>query len=307
MKIIRIVLLMAAAVSSGSCRHKAPPEPPLATPSVTLSVDRAPLGSPIDVTYRFDVAPDAPPFAEDYHVFVGIVNGDQELMWTDDHDPPIPTKQWKPGQHIEYVRTVFIPEYPYIGDASFHMGLYSLRTQKRLPLAGQDTGQRAYIVAKLQLLPQTDSILTILKEGWNGPETPLNTPESKIEWHWTKRKEATLVFKNPKKDSLFYVDLDFILPPFKRGQDGASNPFPDGQHVQVRLGDQVVDEFKLKTDDRLLRKIPLTAAQLGSQDMAELTLGVDKTFVPALLPGVASTDPRELGIRVFHTYIELKK
>ncbi len=210
MRNIRIVLLMAAAVSSGNCRHKAPPEPPLATPSVTLSVDRAPLGSPIDVTYRFDVAPDAPPFAEDYHVFVGIVNADQELMWTDDHDPPIPTKQWKPGQHIEYVRTVFIPEYPYIGDASFHMGLYSLKTQKRLPLTGQDTGQRAYIVAKLQLLPQTDSILTILKEGWNGPETPLNNPESKIEWHWTKRKEATLVFKNPKKDCLFYLDLDFI-------------------------------------------------------------------------------------------------
>ena len=302
MKIIRIVLLSAAAASLGSCRQKAPPEPPLATPSVTLSLDRAPLGSPIDVTYRFDVAPDAPPFTEDYHVFVGVVNGDGELMWTDDHDPPIPTKQWKPGQHIEYVRTVFIPEYPYIGDASFHMGLYSLRTQKRLPLAGQDTGQRAYIVAKLQLLPQTDSILTTLKEGWNGPETPSNNPESHIEWHWTKRKEATLIFKNPKKDCLFYLDLD-----------NPSHTFPEGQHVQVRLGNQVGDEFQLEpAKDRLLRKVPLTAAQLGSQDIAELTLAVDKTFVPALVPpsdrkDPPSSDPRELGIRVFHTYVDLKK
>jgi hypothetical protein len=306
MRIIWIVLLMAAAASLGGCRHKAPPEPPLATPSVTLSVDKAPLGSPVDVTYRFDVAPNAPPFAEDYLVFVGVVDGDQELMWTDDHDPPVPTTQWKPGQHIEYVRTVFIPIYPYIGDASFHMGLYSRTTQKRLPLAGQDTGQRAYIVAKLQLLPQTESILTTPKEGWHGPETPVNN-QPHVEWQWTKKKQATLGFKNPKKDSLFYLDLDFVLPPFERRQDGASNPFPEGQHVQVRLGDQVVDEFTVEANHRLLRKIPLTVAQLGSQDMAELTLAVQKTFVPALLPGAASTDPRELGVRVFHTYVEAKK
>jgi hypothetical protein len=307
MRIIRIVLLTAAAASFGSCRHKAPPEPALATPSVTLSLDRAPLGSPIEVTYRFDVAPDAPPFAEDYIVFVGVVDGDQELMWTDDHDPPVPTRQWKPGQRIEYVRTVFIPVYPYIGDASFHMGLYSRKTQKRLPLAGQDTGQRAYNVAKLQLLPQTESILTTPKEGWHGPENPPNNPAPHVEWQWTKKKQATLAFKNPKKDSVFYLDLDFVLPPIAQHQAGAINPFPEGQHVLVRLGDQIVDDFKVETDHRLLRKIPLTAAQLGSQDMAEVALVVDKTFVPALLPGATSADPRELGIRVFHTYVEPKK
>jgi hypothetical protein len=77
--------------------------------------------------------------------------------------------------------------------------------------------------------------------------------------------------------------------------------------VQVRLGAQVVDEFQLEPDaHRLLRKVPLTAAQLGSQDMVELTLEVDKTFVPALVPALTSKDPRELGIRVFHTYIEPK-
>jgi hypothetical protein len=301
MKTIRIVLLAAAAASLGSCRHKAPPEPAMATPSVTLSQDKAPLGSPIEVTYRFDVASDAPAFAEDYRVFVGVVDADQELMWTDDHDPPVPTKQWKPGQRIEYVRTVFIPVYPYIGDASFHMGLYSSTTQKRLPLAGQDAGQRAYTVAKLQLLPQTESVLTTPKEGWNGPETPPN--DSKTEWQWTKKKQATLVFKNPKRDSLFYLDLDFVLPPFDRRPD----VFPDGQHVQVRLGDKVVDEFKLAPGLRLLRKIPLTAVQMGSQDIAELTLEVERTFVPALLPGSSSKDPRELGVRVFHTYIEQTK
>jgi hypothetical protein len=291
---IRIVLLAAAATPLVSCRHKAP-EAPLATPSVTLAQEKAPLGSPIEVTYRFEVAPDAPAFAEDYRVFVGVVDADRELMWTDDHDPPVPTKEWKPGQRIEYVRTVFIPVYPYIGEATFHMGLYSPTTQKRLPLGGQDTGQRSYSVAKLQLLPQTESVLTTPKEGWHGPETPPN--DARTEWQWTKKKQATLQFKNPKRDSLFYLDVD-----------NPSHAFPDGQHVQVRVGEQVLDEFVLPSDGRrLLRKVPLTAAQLGSQDMAELTLEVDKTFVPALVPASTSKDPRELGIRVFHTYIEPKK
>jgi len=305
MKIIRIVLVAAAAASLGGCRHKAPPEPAVATPYATLSHDKAPLGSPIEVTYRFDVAPGAPAFAEDYRVFVGVVDADQELMWTDDHDPSIPTKQWKPGQRIEYVRTVFIPVYPYIGDASFHMGLYSPTTRKRLTLTGQDAGQRAYTVAKLQLLPQTESVLTAPKEGWHGPESPVN--DTKIEWQWTKRKQATLDFKNPLKDCLLYLDLDFVLPSFERRQDNPSNSLLEGQHVQVKLGDSVVDDFKVEPAQRLLRRIPLTAAKLGSQDTAELTIEVDRTFVPAQLPGSTSKDPRELGIRVFHTYIEPTK
>jgi len=38
--------------------------------------------------------------------------------------------------------------------------------------------------------------------------------------------------------------------------------------------------------------------------MAELHITVDKTFVPALLNAAASKDPRELGVRVFHAYID---
>jgi hypothetical protein len=307
MKIITIVFLAAAAASIGGCRHKAAPEPSVATPSIMLGHDRATLGSPIEITYRFEVAPDAPAFTEDYRVFVHVVDTDQELMWTEDHDPPVPTTQWKRGQRIEYTRTVFVPQYPpFIGDASVHMGLYSLATQKRLPLAGQDAGQRAYIVAKLQQLPQTENVLTTPNEGWHGPESPPNN--TRVDWQWTKKKQATLDFKNPMKDCVFYLDLD-----------NSSNAFPEGQRVQVKLGAEVVDEFALLPDlpatarypvesgHRLLRKIPLTATQLGSQNTVELTLEVDKTFVPALMPASTSKDTRELGIRVFHTFIEPKK
>ncbi len=166
--------------------------------------------------------------------------------------PPIPTTQWKPGQTIEYTRTVFVPVYPYIGEAAIHMGLYSPTTQKRVTLSGTDAGQNAYTVAKLQLLPQSENVFIVLKDGWHGPETPPN--DAHIEWQWTRKKRATLAFRNPKKDSEFYLDVD-----------NPSGTFPEGQHVQVKMADQVLDDFVLTAAAGVLRRIPLTvgAARIG--------------------------------------------
>jgi hypothetical protein len=286
----KFAFLALSLVSLEACRRAKPPEPAVATPTVSLSRAKAPLGSPIDITYRFEVAADAPAFAENERVFVGVVDADGELMWTDDHEPPVPTREWKPGQKLEYTRTVFIPIFPYIGEASIHMGLYSPTNGKRLPLSGADTGQRAYKVAKIQIQPQTENVFTVYKEGWHGPESPPNN--TLVEWQWTK-KEGVLGFKNPKKDSLLYLDLD-----------NPSDTFPEGQHIQVLLGGQSLEEFVLPSGgQRLLRKVPLTANQLGTTEMLELRIAVDKTFVPALIPAANNKDPRELGARVFHIFI----
>src|SRR2546423_15160766 len=103
-----LVFLLATAVALSACRRKEPAAPPLATPSVTVNRDRAPLGSPLEITYRFLVAPDAK-FDEDYRVMAHVVDTDEELIWTDDHTPPTSTRQWKPGQTIEDTRTIFVP------------------------------------------------------------------------------------------------------------------------------------------------------------------------------------------------------
>ena len=113
-----------------------------------------------------------------------------------------------------------------------------------------------------------------------------------VEWQWTK-KDATLVFKNPRKDSVFYFDVD-----------NPGGVFNEPQQVQVRLGDEVVDTFTLTPGHEALRKISLAEAKLGSADMAELQISVDKTFVPALVNAAASKDSRELGVRVFHAFVE---
>src|SRR5581483_472632 len=284
MRGIRWMALAAAAVLAAQCGRKEAPEPPLATPSVTLSRARAALGSPIDITYRFEVAPSASAISEDYRVFVGVVDADETLMWTDDHDPPVPTTSWKPGQKIEYTRTVFIPVYPYVGDASIHMGLYSVKTKKRVSLSGLDVGQRAYRVAALQLLPQTDNVFLVFKDGWHRPESPPDN--TLIEWQWTK-KEATIGFRNPRRDSVFEHEAD-----------NPSRIYPEGQRVQLTIGGRTVDEFTLMPGRSVLRKIPLTAGQLGDAETVEIHFAVDKAFVPALVPAMASKDPRELGIRV---------
>src|SRR5438132_12926365 len=67
-----VVCLVAIGVPiSGACRRREPAAPALATPSVSLSHARAPLGSPLDVTYKFVVASDAH-FDQDYRVMMHV-------------------------------------------------------------------------------------------------------------------------------------------------------------------------------------------------------------------------------------------
>jgi hypothetical protein len=283
-----VLLVLLATTSAGACRHKEAPAPPVATPSLTLNHDKAPVGSPLELTYKFVVANDAH-FDQDYRVMMHVVDADDQLIWTDDHNPPVPTTQWKPGQTVEYTRTLFVPVYPYIGEVSLQMGLYSTATQKRLPLSGEDTGQRAYKVARLQLRPQTENLFTVFKDGFH--HTEVAARNASVEWQWTK-KQATIAFKNPKKDSVCYLDVD--------------NPgvFNEPQQVKVTIGGQTLDDFQVQPKQQLLRKFAIKADQLGTAEMAELQITVDKTFVPAVLTAGASNDPRELGVRVFHAFVE---
>ena len=281
-------ILCVIAVSAAACGGSAPDAAPVATPSLTLAKERVPAGSPVDVTYRFTVAPDAS-FDGDYWVMVHVVDADGERMWGDDHQPPVPTSQWKPGQTIEYTRTVFAPIFPYIGEAGINMGLYMPATQVRLPLGGEHMGQRAYRVARFQLLPQTDNLFSVFKDGWHAAEVAAD--DALVEWQWT-RGPATLAFRNPKRDARFYLDVD--------------NPaaYVGPQQVSVTIGGQTLDQFTVEKGQRVLRKVALPAVALGSDDIAELQIVVDRIFVPAQTPGSNSTDSRELGVRVFHAFVE---
>ncbi len=282
------IVALSVIVATG-CRREEPEPPPVATPSFSANQTRVPLGSPVEVTYKFVVAKDAPKIGEDFRVFVHFLDADNERLWTDDHDLPVPTSQWKPGQTIEYTKTMFVPIVPYEGATKVLMGLYSNASDTRLPLAGTVHDRRSYVVGKLDLLKRTEGIFVMFKEGWHAAETPPDNPA--VEWQWT-RKESTLSLRNPKKDVMFYLHLD------------SPGLFSEPQQVNVTIGDQTIDSFVLEPKKELIRKPTITAAQLGTADVVDIRISVDKSYVPAVITSGANRDPRELGVRVFHAYVQ---
>lgn len=264
----------------------------MATPSFTPNKPRAPLGSPLEIEYKFVVAPDAK-FDKKYRVLVHFLDSDDEQMWTDDHEPPTPTTSWKPGETISYKRTLFVPAYPYLGQASVRMGLYA-DDNSRASLQGQDKGRREYQVATLDLVSQTENIFLIYKDGWHQTEVTSENASIQTDWQWTK-KTATVTFKNPKRDVWFYLNAD-----------GRPDLLGQPQVITISTGDQQLDQFTLGDRERVLRKVSVSAAQLGAGDMVEIKIDTGASFVPAQVPAAKSTDTRELGIRVFHAFVEPK-
>ena len=286
---LRVCTILFVGALAQSCAGDS--APPVASPSLVLSRDQVVLGGPIATTYRFTVAATAPELTEDYRVFVHFLDSDGELMWTDDHEPAVPTSQWRPGQIVTYRRQHFAPIYPYVGQASIALGLYSPTTSERLPLSGDHLGQRAYQVAALELLPQSEGVFLIYKEGWHPAEYLLDAPN--VEWQWTE-KEATISFRNPQQDSTLYLHLE-----------GRADLFDEPPHAAVAIGDRTIETFELTSTGPMLRTIALSAADFGSDGMVDLKIQVDKTFVPAQITSAdQSGDERELGVRVFHAFIE---
>ena len=119
--------------------------------------------------------------------------------------------------------------------------------------------------------------------GWYPEET---SPEST--WRWT-HQTATLAFQNPKADATFYLEYA------ARPDISADTP----QTVTVSVGDQVLQSFVADAAGRRRRRIPLPGTALGNEDIAEIRITVDRTFVPANRV-VGSHDTRELGIQVYH-------
>lgn len=282
--------LTALAACLAGCGPAEDTTPASGTLAVSLSRPKVALGSPIEITYRFTVAADAPNLGT-RRVFVHFLDADEELMWTDDHDPPTPSSDWAPGQTVEYTRTMFVPSYPYVGAAKIVAGMYSADTNERLKLTNEDRGDRSYKVVDFELLPQTENIFVIFKDGWHPAEVVAEGAD-RTEWQWTKR-EATIAFRNPKRDVTMFLQVD----------NPAAGPSAATQ-LTLQRGEELLATIPLTAVDAPMRKIAITAAQLGDDDMVELRFLADKTFVPALDPSSKSADPRELGVRVFHAFIQ---
>ena len=276
-----IVAALACIGASGCAKHDA--ASPVATPSVQLP------GGPIEsntlatLHYRFAVAADAPPFSDDYMVFVHALDASGRTLWADDHAPATPTREWKAGSVVEYTRETLIPASAPVGQAELEIGLYTPRTGERLPLAGTTKGLRAYRVATLDV---KQGSAPLYRDGWNNAEVA-----GGVEWRWTKAV-STLALRNPRKDSTLVLVVD---------QPILDLPSPQ---VQVRVRDVVLDTFQVAPGARQIRRIPIPASALIDAAYAPVTLTVDHTFVPKTIARLHSPDARELGIRVFAAYFQ---
>lgn len=265
---------------------------PVATVAVGVNRGAVPLGGPIELSFRFVASPRLEPLDEDYRVLVHFLDGNGDLMWADDHDPDVPTSQWQPGQTVSYTRHAVVPMYPYIGEATIAVGLYSATSGDRLPLAGEELSQRTYQGATLTLQPQAESSFLLYEEGWYGDEFD---PNSNTEWRWTSER-ASLSLRNPRTDAVLYLRLG-----------GRPDVFPDQrQVVSVAVGNELVRELVLETRETRFEQLALTSTQLGDGETARITLEVNPTFVPSEIPGSEAIDDRRLGVRVYYAFLETR-
>ena len=282
------VLVLVSGVLVGACGEPGSQD---AVATVSLQLDRlvVPLGGTVQMSVRFVVAPDLQPLSEDYRVMIHFLDANGDMMWTDDHDPVTPTSQWQPSQTISYTRRLHIPMYPYIGEAVVSVGLYSPVTGERLVLAGEPLGQRAYRGTVVSLEPQPESSFLMYQAGWHDDELNQDANES---WRWTS-EHASLAFRNPRSDAMFYLELD-----------GRPELFDPPQQLSIRIGDETVREITIDSPASVFYEIPLVATLFGDSDTVTIDLVVSETFVPSATPNGAPGDDRSLGVRVFYAFVE---
>jgi hypothetical protein len=279
-----------AALWLPACRSRKAAEINPIVPSIKFNRARAPLGSPIEITYTWTLEPGAKKLPQDYRALVHFLDSHEVMLFEDDHAPVPPTSSWEPGKTYTYTRTKFIPVYPYVGDVEVRMGLYAHPGRAERPaLKGEDSGMREYRVAKLEVLPQTENIFLVYKEGWHNPEPHPENPS--IERTWTK-KDALVSFKNPKKDVVIYLEAD-TSPKF----------FREAPVLTVAVGEKTGLVLPIDTSDVFLKKIKVKAEDLGSGEWVDLRLRMNQSFVPKLLSPPLNADDRELGVLVYHLYV----
>jgi hypothetical protein len=272
-----------------ACSRRKPAEVNPIIPSIKVNRVKAPLGSALEITYSWTVEAGARKLA-DYRALVHFIDSHGVMLFEDDHAPEPPTSSWEAGKTYSYTRTRFVPVYPYVGEVEVRMGLYPHPGRGERPaLKGEDRGFREYKVATLELLPQTENVFLVYKEGWHNPETHPDNPS--VERTWTK-KDAVVSFKNPKKDVIVYLEGDTCV-----------KCFPSTPELTVTVGNNVGVRLPIDGPQVYLKKIRVKAADLGTDEWVDLRLSMSQSFVPKDLTPPLNNDDRQLGFNVYHLYV----
>lgn len=282
-----VAVALAGASLLAGCGRRQPAEVRDITPSFEINREAAPLGSAVEITYTWKTGPGFEKLDQDYRSFVHFLDSHEVMLFEDDHVPEPPPSAWEPNQTYSYKRTKFIPIYPYVGEVDVRVGMTPASGRgERLALKGEDAGLREYPVAKMELLPQTENIFLVFKDGWHNPEAFPDNPS--LERTWTK-KEAMVSFKNPGTPVIVYLEADTNY-----------NAFSEPPVLTVSVGDNGA-VIPIESSEVFLRKIRLSPEVLGDGEWVDLKLAMNESFVPKEMN--LNEDDRELGLLVYHLYV----
>lgn len=256
-------------------------------PRMNVNKKSAEMGTPVEVTYSFSTKQDYVALNKNLTVFVHFLDPKKVMRFQDDHLPPKPTSEWRPGGNYNYTRTVFIPRNIPAGEYRVVMGIYSPEQAQRIVLDAKDSDHRSYDMGTLLIeIPPTEPIVQY-GQGWYDPESAPGDITN--HWRWTK-KEAILKVRNPKADALLYANVDAV-----------PEKFQEPQTVTISVNNHPIDSFRVSGNQPLMKKYPVAKDLLGDNKLVEVKIAVDKTFVPA--SDKNSRDTRELGVRVYQLYL----
>ena len=207
---------------------------------------------------------------------VHFVDSDEELMWTDDHRPPVPTTQWKRGTdgrvHADGVRagvsrTSGMPQSSSVSTRA--------RTRGRLA-AGRAGFGAARLQGGIAAAARADRERVPHLQGRVAPDRGRRrrTPSSSGSGPRRRRRSSSGT-RSATACSTFTPTTRAAFSTSRRTSTSLLNGQP-------------VDRFTLAPKQEHIQRTTLTARSWARRDMAELRIQVDKTYVPALLPAATA-------------------
>ena len=284
------ILCIATMAAAGACQDPTQLPDYNIVPQLQINKRWADPGSPIELTYRFEVAADNGAIEDDYEVSVDFVGA--ETIFSDHHMPPTPTSAWMPGSVIQYSRTIFVPPGANPGSATVELSLRVPKIGRLVALAGGENGSGLLVsqVGQLTVNPRVTGLPISYENGWYGLETAVDDPA--IQWQWTAGS-ALSSFPNPRTGVVIYLHAYANV-------EAAGEP----AEVRVRVGSPgallEVARFRVEQPGAFLERIYVPAKLMGGMDAVELLIRTDKVLVPSEVE--SSSDSRSLGLRVFNLY-----
>jgi hypothetical protein len=273
---------VAFAIALAACRSDPTPSSPVAQVVATPQRTGVGAGGPIEVEYTVTTLSGGSTIPSDAWVFVHVLDASGTLLWTDDHQPAALSAA-SGHAPVVYRRTMFVPRATPAGRVRIEAGLFSRADGARIPTAPASPATGSFDVA-----PASEALFVVFGDGWHAAERV--TQQQANEWRWSKG-EARLSFRHPRRDVELTLEVD--QPVNSVGV----------QTVELRAGSDLLATFEVEPGVRRIHTVSLPDTRMGSGPMVELNLHVQPTFVPANVPNLASSDTRELGVRVFNVHV----